>query len=269
MDGDESEFRRQKGGIRQGCPLSPYLFILVMHAIFHDTKSLRELERRLKQYRVVGSNADELLYADDTLIFSQNPNMYSEYLRNLVEVAASYGLKLNEGKCENIRINADGVVRFPDNKPVKLVTEAKYLGCDLNHRTIILTEVNKRISKASITWKRLEDFWKACDCEYKFKLLVYNSVITSSLLYGLEGAQLTDSAVKRPDSFFHKGVRQILGMSTTYGAMVNKMSMHDCSDKNLMKKANKVYTNAKREKISVSRGIWRLVRSWPLTGASC
>ena len=35
----ESEWRFQSPGIRQGCPLSPYLFVRVMGALFADIKS--------------------------------------------------------------------------------------------------------------------------------------------------------------------------------------------------------------------------------------
>jgi len=39
VNGIDSDWKKQKTGIRQGCPLSPYLFCLVMSAMFTDIKS--------------------------------------------------------------------------------------------------------------------------------------------------------------------------------------------------------------------------------------
>eukprot|EP00975_Prorocentrum_lima_P021662 4564070-Prorocentrum_lima.AAC.1 len=36
LDGNTSTPQTQATGIRQGCPLSPYLFTMIMTAMFHD-----------------------------------------------------------------------------------------------------------------------------------------------------------------------------------------------------------------------------------------
>ena len=36
MNSDTSEWHEQQTGIRQGCPLSPYMLLVIMTTLFHD-----------------------------------------------------------------------------------------------------------------------------------------------------------------------------------------------------------------------------------------
>ena len=72
LNGETSEVYDQETVIRQGCPLSPYLFLCVMTVLFHDIKNNKDLQDELIKNRINETICDEILYADDTIIFSEN-----------------------------------------------------------------------------------------------------------------------------------------------------------------------------------------------------
>ena len=63
----KSSLFSQSAGIAQGCPLSPFLFIVVQSVMFYDIH--RKLHLEVEPKFVVTS---ELLYADDTVLMSSS-----------------------------------------------------------------------------------------------------------------------------------------------------------------------------------------------------
>ena len=100
----------QRTGIRQGCPLSPYLFILTMHVMFEDVKKKSNDPRHRKKFQ--GINFQELLYADDTLVLAKNFKIANEYLHLIEEESTYLDLSLNHSKCCYIAYNCLGQVFF-------------------------------------------------------------------------------------------------------------------------------------------------------------
>ena len=64
-----SQIKRQSSGIRQGCPLSPYLFVIVMSCV--DFEIRMNSSRWVQNGRIPNLDFDMIYYADDTIIFLQ------------------------------------------------------------------------------------------------------------------------------------------------------------------------------------------------------
>ena len=120
-------------------------------------------------------------------------------------------------------------VRFKDGTLVKHTDEATYLGGILTKSVNISTEISSRIASATATWKSLDMFWTQACCSLKNKILIYNAVIRSKLLYALETVEIPTSQISRLEAFQLKGLRKILGMVTTY-ILIGPIRMKKSSD---------------------------------------
>ena len=85
--GQKSEKKTQAAGIAQGCPLSPYLFIVVMSILLADVAH-RLAEQRTTHVTKPYIVTEDLLYADDTLLAASDPQTLQLHFELLQEKAA-------------------------------------------------------------------------------------------------------------------------------------------------------------------------------------
>ena len=106
--GHTSPVRIQTKGLRQGCPLSPYLFSMVLTHLFHDVETQYE-----EQYGLLSgvihtpSPLWDLEYADDTALLSNSGDQLTRILHLIQYHGSRRGLFLNEEKCQHLRLHSD------------------------------------------------------------------------------------------------------------------------------------------------------------------
>ena len=220
MNGIDSDFKPQTAGIRQGCPLSPYLFCLVMGALFADVKA--ELNTPRQQQPIDGIHFSEILFADDTLIFGANTHCVNVLLHAIEKHSAYSGLVLNYGNCVNLTANQkQSSVRFSPTGPAQgaLVPRKKsalYLGTLHTDSFDNRAEISNRLGDCIATCNRLKLFWNKTNTSLKWNMQVFSSIVRSKLLYGLECIQLTDAELSSLNAFQNKSLRRILKIPPTH-----------------------------------------------------
>ena len=209
-----SSWAKQKCGIRQGCPLSPYLFVLILDVMFTETRSA--LPSSFKNKHPRGFPFTDILYADDTLLISKSARHLSTFLHTLEKVAKQYGLTLNRSKTVHIPMNAFDNITFETGEVVSKELETTYLGAKFGVFPDPGLELSNRLQQTLIIWRRLFLFWKYSEVPIRLKIIIYHAIIKTKLLYGLETLVLLPAHKRQPDAFYLRGLRQIMGMKTTF-----------------------------------------------------
>ena len=99
---------------------------------------------------------------------------------------------------------------------MKASDEVKYLGISVTQKIDPKHEIRKQISATMAVLKKLDIFWSKTRCGKRWKLLVYDAVITNKKIYGRESIEPTHAAATLLNTFQLKGLRKILRLQTTY-----------------------------------------------------
>jgi hypothetical protein len=209
-----------------------------MTAMFESINRTEEVQRETAG-QVKGTNFSELLFADDTALLADDTDTVQTALTQIERHSRFYGLALNKPKCGVLQLNEHTPIRFGTGEEVNRVTEAVYLGVSLNAAMDVRKEVASRIKACMVVWRKLAPFWKKSSTPQRIKLAVYDTLIRSKLVYGLESAHLNNETRRCITTFQLKGLRQILKLHTTF---IDRANTND----RVFQLANKAYNQGRK-----------------------
>lgn len=126
-------------GTRQGCPLSPLLFALVMEPLAELINSNATIEG----WSIAGITEKLSLYADDMLVYLADPMASLDSLLETVEVFGAYsGLKVNWAKSVLFPLDEISVSDISQNSNLMVVDHFTYLGVVVHKEIQIFGTLN-------------------------------------------------------------------------------------------------------------------------------
>ena len=150
------------------------------------------------------------------LIFGTHTHSINKFLHAIQRESEYYSLQLNYDKCINLTLHQhQSSIKYADGTLVPRRKEATYLGTLLSDSVDNHREICNRLAAATATCHRLKLFWDKAHTSVRWKIRVFDSILRSKVLYGLECIQLTQSDVVKLNAFQMKGLRRILHLPST------------------------------------------------------
>ena len=153
-----------RSGKRQGCPLSPLLFNVVLEVL---ATAIR-LEKEIKGIQLGKEETKLLLFADDMIVYMENPIDSTKKLLDLInEFGKTAGYKVNTHKSKAFLYTNNETAKTEIRKkiPFDIATrKIKYLGINLTKEVKALfsenyTPLKKEIKEDTNKWKHVPCSW--------------------------------------------------------------------------------------------------------------
>ena len=205
--GERGEWFEIRTGVKQGCNMSGFLFLLVMDWIMRKTVGKGECGIRWR----LTSKLDDLDFADDVALLSSTRQHIQEKTNRMNEAAKRVGLKINLGKTKVLRINAKNQTEISiDGQDIEDVQDFTYLGAKVCQEGGGMEDLKSRLSKARGAFVRLKRIWNSSNISRATKFRLYKTLVLPVLLYGCETWKMNQGDDKTVDVFQSKCLRRIL-----------------------------------------------------------
>lgn len=187
-------------GVKQGCPISPYLFNVILDWV------MKQLKSRLSLYGIELFTGEKdkdlnlpmvLTYADDTSFLAENVQQLERILVEFIPILAHVGMKINVGK-SSVIVKEGTNMTLPTTISIagssfKVVTTAKVLGVSITSSAHRRDFIRERCNGSIRLFKSLLPSLKKLRAPIDTLMCLYHSLICPSLVYGHKSGSMTEA----------------------------------------------------------------------------
>ena len=196
-------------GLRQGCALSPILFVIFMDRI--SRRSRGEVGLQFGELRTAS-----LLFADDVVLMASSACDLQHSLDRFASECEAAGMRVSTSKSEAMVLSRKPVDCQLQvlGEPLPQVKEFKYLGVLFTNEGTMEREIGRRIGAAGAV---LQSLYRTVvtkrELSRKAKLSIYRSVFIPTLIYGHERWVMTERTRSRIQAAEMSFLRRVAGVS--------------------------------------------------------
>jgi nitrogen regulatory protein PII-like uncharacterized protein len=179
-NGHASEFFQPSRGVRQGCPLSPLLFVIAVEFLALSIRNNEKIEG-------ITINKEEIKisqFADDTCVYLKNdPACIIEIFNILDTFSILSGLKVNKDKTEILPLGNSSTENLDQTTKKFIRNSIKLLGIHLSTSK----ELTMKLNYEPI-WEKIENTikqWQYRGLSLQGKITVLKTFVISKLVYAL------------------------------------------------------------------------------------
>ena len=182
-NGEHTEEFNIGKGARQGCILSPYLFVT------YTESGMREADVSSYGINIGGSSISNLRYADDTALIETSRDGIKSLTHAVNEAGKHLNLHLNVKKTKllvtgNTPKSDDDIT--VDGDTVEEVDKFKYLGSVKSHTASCTSDIKTWIAISKQRIVDLQELWNDRNITVCLKVKPVKTLVWSALLYGAE-----------------------------------------------------------------------------------